>query len=126
MLEEVRHALLFARAVGGPEALDVRTALELGTIGGARVLGWDTEIGSLEAGKLADIALWRIDTLAHAGIVDPVAALVLGAPPPLQLLLIQGRPVVEHDVVVNVDEEAVTERAARATTALLSRAGLIS
>jgi cytosine/adenosine deaminase-related metal-dependent hydrolase len=126
MLEEVRHALLFARAVGGPEALSVRAALELGTIGGARVLGWDTEIGSLETGKLADIALWRIDTMAHAGITDPVAALVLGAPPPLELLLVHGRAVVEHDQLTNLDTRAVTERATRATRALLGRAGLIA
>ena len=49
------------------------------------------EIGSLEVGKLADIAVWRLDTLAHIDIVDPIAALVLGAPPPLELLLVGGR-----------------------------------
>ena len=61
---------------------------------GARALGREAEIGSLEPGKLADVALWRLDTLPHADIADPVAALVLGAPPPLELLLVQGRPVV--------------------------------
>src|SRR5204863_8912560 len=77
LLEEVRHALLFARARGGPEALTVRDALELATMGGARALGREDEIGSLEPGKLADVALWRLDKL-HADIADPVAALVLG------------------------------------------------
>src|SRR6476469_10716290 len=94
LIEEVRHALLFARARGGPTELTVRDALEMGTMGGARVLGREDEIGSLEAGKLADIALWRLDTLPHIDIRDPVAALVLGAPPPLELLLVQGGPVV--------------------------------
>jgi cytosine/adenosine deaminase-related metal-dependent hydrolase len=81
------------------------------------VLGWDDQIGSLEAGKLADLALWRVDTAAHAGIADPVAALVLGTPPPLELLLVQGRVVVRHDAMVDVDEErlAVDVRAASAT-----------
>ena len=68
------------------------------------MLGWDDQIGSLEVGKLADLALWRLDTLAHADIVDPVAALVLGAPPPLELLLVGGRPVVERDRLVTADE----------------------
>ena len=55
------------------------------------MLGREDEIGSLEVGKLADLALWRMDTLAHAGIADPVAALVLGGPPPLDLLLVNER-----------------------------------
>ena len=104
LIEELRHALLFARARGGPQALDVRAALEMATLDGARILGRENDIGSLEAGKLADLALWRLDTLAHAGIPDPVAALVLGTPPPLDLLLVNGRPVVEHDTVLTVDE----------------------
>jgi cytosine/adenosine deaminase-related metal-dependent hydrolase len=104
LVEELRHAVLFARARGGPGALDVRTALELATLDGARILGRENEVGSLEVGKLADLAVWRLDTLAHADIADPVAALVLGTPPPLELLLINGRPVVEHDTVLTVDE----------------------
>ena len=91
LLEEVRHSLLFARARGGPEALTVRDALDMATMGGARVLGRADEIGSLEVGKLADLAVWRLDTLAHIDIADPVAALVLGAPPPLDLLMVNGR-----------------------------------
>ncbi len=106
MLEEVRGALLFARATGGPQALSVRDALEMATLGGAAVLGRSADLGSVEEGKLADLALWRLDTFAHADIADPVAALVLGSRPPLELLLVGGRPVVEHDRVVTVDEHA--------------------
>jgi cytosine/adenosine deaminase-related metal-dependent hydrolase len=118
LLAEVREATLVARATGGPRALSVRQALELGTLGGARLLGREAEIGSLEVGKLADVALWRLDTLPHAGIADPVAALVLGSPAPLELLLVNGRPVVEHDTVVTVDEAEVGQAAARAAAKL--------
>ncbi|ONI73847.1 8-oxoguanine deaminase [Kribbella sp. ALI-6-A] len=122
LLEEVRHAVLFARARGGPRSLDVRSALELATLGGARLLGREHEIGSIEVGKLADLAVWRLDTLPHAGIADPVAALVLGAPPPLELLLVNGRPVVERDTVITVDESAVAAQVAQAQQALLAKA----
>jgi cytosine/adenosine deaminase-related metal-dependent hydrolase len=126
LIEEVRHAVLFARARGGPTELTVRDALEMGTMGGARVLGREDEIGSLEAGKLADIALWRLDTLPHIDIHDPVAALVLGVPPPLELLLVQGRPVVERGRLVTVDEDEVAAAAGAANRRLLNLAGVTS
>ena len=78
---ELRQALLTARLRGGPQALTAREALALGTIHGARCLGREAEIGSLEPGKLADVALWDLTGVDHAGIADPVAALVLGPRP---------------------------------------------
>jgi cytosine/adenosine deaminase-related metal-dependent hydrolase len=123
LLEEVRHAVLFARARGGPDQMSVRDALALATRGGAQVLGRQDEIGSLEVGKLADVALWRLDTLGHIDIADPVAALVLGAPPPLELLLVNGEAVVEHDRLVGVDEETVAADVLVARKKLLARAG---
>ncbi|WP_447002991.1 8-oxoguanine deaminase [Saccharothrix isguenensis] len=95
MVEELHQALLQARQRGGPKALNAREALWLGTMGGARCLGRDREIGSIEPGKLADLAVWRLDGLDHAGIDDPVAALVLGPQPRLKLLLVGGRTVVD-------------------------------
>jgi cytosine/adenosine deaminase-related metal-dependent hydrolase len=104
---ELREALLVARIKGGPQALTAREALALGTIHGARCLGRENEIGSLEPGKLADVALWRLDDLDHAGIADPVAALVLGARPLVELLLVGGRPVVENGRLTTADEEQI-------------------
>jgi cytosine/adenosine deaminase-related metal-dependent hydrolase len=99
--DELRQALYAARTrtlagvPAGPTALSTRQALAMATIGGAGCLGWADEIGSLEVGKLADLALWRVDGLGHAGIEDPVAALVLGTLPPLALLTVGGSIVVE-------------------------------
>ena len=84
-----------ARLNGGPQALTAREALALGTIHGARCLGREAEIGSLEPGKLADVALWPLGDLDHAGIQDPVAALVLGPRPRVDHLLVGGKTVVE-------------------------------
>lgn len=123
LLEEARHAVLFARAKGGPQALGVRDALEMATIGGARVLGRSADLGSIEVGKLADLALWRIDTLAHSGIQDPVAALILGSQPPLELLLVDGLAVVEHDHVVTVDEPLLAGEVASVHQSLIRKAG---
>src|SRR5581483_10448646 len=69
---EIKQALLVARGRGGPHAMTVREALRLGTRGGAAVLRRD-DIGSLEAGKRADIAVWRMDGLELGGADDPVA-----------------------------------------------------
>jgi cytosine/adenosine deaminase-related metal-dependent hydrolase len=88
---ELRGALGLARLAGGPAALTARGALELATTHGARCLGRETELGSLEVGKLADVALWRVDDLVHAGISDPVAALVFGPAPRVELLLVGGQ-----------------------------------
>ena len=118
---ELHAALLVARLRHGPAALTARQALAAGTIGGARCLGRDDEIGSLEVGKLADVALWRLDTVAHAGLDDPVAALVLGARPPLRLLLVDGEPVVEDDVLLTADEGELARAAGAATRTLLRR-----
>ncbi|MEV7084747.1 8-oxoguanine deaminase [Streptomyces sp. NPDC093085] len=103
---ELRNTLLVSRL--GPHrerALTARQALRLGTYGGAQVLGRADQLGSLEPGKLADLVLWRMDTLAHASIADPVAALVLGAPAPVTLSLVDGKPVVEDGRLTTVDED---------------------
>ncbi len=121
MIDDVRHALLFARARGGPLALSVREAVEMATLGGAAVLGRGDDIGSLEVGKLADLALWDLRSLAHVDIADPVAALVLGATPPVRLLLVDGCPVIEDGVPVTVDPESLAREALAAHTALLNR-----
>ena len=118
---ELRAALLMGRARGGPRALSTREALWMATMGGARCLGRAEEIGSLEAGKLADVALWRIDTAAHAGIDDPVAALTLGSLPPLELLLVAGRAIVEDGEVRTVDAEQVARTASEASRVLARR-----
>ncbi|MGA5732394.1 8-oxoguanine deaminase [Streptomyces seoulensis] len=105
---ELRNALLVARL--GPHreaALTTRQALRLGTYGGAQVLGRAAEIGSLEPGKLADLVLWRMDTLAHASVADPVAALVLGAPAPVTASFVGGRQIVADGGLLHVDEDAL-------------------
>jgi cytosine/adenosine deaminase-related metal-dependent hydrolase len=119
---EMRQALLFARLAGGAAALTAREALELATIHGARCLGREAEIGSLEPGKLADVALWRVDDLLHAGIFDPVTALVFGPAPRVELLLVGGRPVVESAELRTADEDEIAKEISVASRRLAERA----
>lgn len=102
----MRQAMLFQRAVHGPTALTARQALEMGTLGGARNLGRQNEIGSLEPGKLADIAIWRVDGF-RAAVEDPVCALVFGPTPPLARLLVGGRTVVRNDELRTLPHDQV-------------------
>jgi cytosine/adenosine deaminase-related metal-dependent hydrolase len=109
---EVRQALLVARLRGGARAMTARGALALATIHGARCLGRQAEIGSLEPGKRADIALWRLDDPGRAGIADPVAALVLGPPIRAEAVLVDGTPVVEDGRLLTADPDELAASAA--------------
>jgi len=115
LLFEVKQALLVARGRGGPAAMTAREALRLGTRGGAAVLGrWD--IGSIEPGKCADLAVWRTDSLEMGGAVDPVAGLVFSAPHRVDRLYVGGEEVVRNGRLVNADEEEIArEHRAQAT-----------
>jgi cytosine/adenosine deaminase-related metal-dependent hydrolase len=103
---EVKQALLVARGRGGPEALDARAALRLGTRGGAEVLRRD-DIGTLEPGRRADLAIWRTDGLEFGGADDLVANLVLSGPHRVDRLLVGGRDVVRDGRLVHADEEEI-------------------
>ncbi|MFF9897971.1 8-oxoguanine deaminase [Streptomyces longispororuber] len=118
---ELRNALLINRLGAHKEAaLTARQALRLGTYGGAQVLGRAGQTGSLEAGKLADLVLWKTDGIGHSTIADPVTALVFGAAAPVTLSLVNGEPVVEHGRLLRVDEDEIA-RTARAEAQRLAR-----
>ena len=105
---EVKQALLVARGRGGPAALTVRDALRLATRGGAAVLRRD-DIGSVEPGKCADLAVWRTDGLQLAGAEDLVAGLVLSGPHRVDRLYVGGEEVVRDGRIVRADEDAIAE-----------------
>jgi 5-methylthioadenosine/S-adenosylhomocysteine deaminase len=82
LFEEARTAIVAARArARRPDALSAASALELVTLGGARVLGLEDEIGSLVPGKQADLLVVSLDGSPFEPVEDPVMALVLGGSP---------------------------------------------
>jgi len=115
---EVKQALLAARGREGPAALTARDALWLGTRGGASVLGRN-DIGSLEPGRCADLAVWRVDGLELAGANDVVAGLVFSAPHRVDRLVVGGEDVVRDGALVRADEAEIAgqHRAAAARLA---------
>jgi cytosine/adenosine deaminase-related metal-dependent hydrolase len=117
LMDEMHIALLVARAKGGPLALAARESLRMATIGGARCIGRDDELGSLEPGKLADLVLWRVDGLAGAGIDDPVSTLTLGAPR-VERVYVGGRAVVDGGELRTADAETIAASSARAAATI--------
>jgi cytosine/adenosine deaminase-related metal-dependent hydrolase len=107
LLAEARQAMLTTRARKGAASMTAREALRVATRGGAACLGRD-DIGSIEVGKRADIALFAIDGLAFRGAeADPVAALMFCNPGPVQHLFVEGKPVVHDGQLVNLSEASM-------------------
>src|SRR5213075_3031606 len=96
-----------------PEALTAREALRLGTRGGSEVLRRE-DIGSLEPGKSADLAVWRTDGLELAGASDPVAGLVLSGPHRVDRLVVTGEDIVREGRLVRADEAEIAQEHRRA------------
>jgi cytosine/adenosine deaminase-related metal-dependent hydrolase len=92
--DELRSVLLSARArAQRPSALSAPEALELGTLGGARALGLDDEVGSLVPGKRADLTVVSMAESPYAPIEDPAGALVFGGSPERVLAtFVDGEP----------------------------------
>lgn len=109
LIGEARMAMLLQRVAFGADAMGAREALEIATLGGARVLG-RRDVGSLEVGKRADIAVWDMRGVEAAGSWDPVAALILCGPTRVRHLFVEGRQVVRDGQMVTVDLPLVLER----------------
>ena len=111
LLAEARLAMLLQRVGGDPKALRAREALELATRGGARVLGREDAIGQLAPGYAADIAIFPVDGLAHAGAGwDPVASLIFCAPVKASHTIVNGRVIVRDGHLTTIDLRHVVTR----------------
>jgi 8-oxoguanine deaminase len=124
MLAEARQALLAHRIGADPAAwVSAEEALWMATRGGAACLGRD-DIGSLEPGQAADLILIDQRRLSYAGSGDdPLAALVFSPwPEPVDIVMVNGRIVVEGGELVGVDVPALVERADRIAATLRDRA----
>jgi len=125
---ELHQALLLARGraavQGDPDAataLSAREVWRLATAGGAACLGRD-DCGTLEPGKCADVAFFRIDDLSHAGIDDPMAALALAPPGRAEAVVVNGQVVVRDGQLRTGDETNIARDIAAESRRLRARA----
>jgi cytosine/adenosine deaminase-related metal-dependent hydrolase len=120
MLNEARQAMLLQRVGFGPDAMTAREALEIATLGGARVLNRD-DIGALKPGMAADFVAFDLNQVGFAGgLHDPVAALMFCAPASVALSVINGRVVVRDGHIVTIDLPRVLEQHNRLSRQLVS------
>jgi 5-methylthioadenosine/S-adenosylhomocysteine deaminase len=126
MFTEMRTMALLQKAMRGPEVIPAKQALRIATMGGAIAMGLENQIGSLEAGKQADVIVVNLDALHSAPQqFDVVSALVYSAQTSdVQSVVIDGQLVLKDGALLILDEELVRRDANRESTALLKRAGL--
>ena len=116
MFTEMRTAALLQKALHGPEVLPASRVLRMATIDGAKAMGLESEVGSLEVGKRADVAVVRLDRLHATPVTDVISALVYSAETDdVDTVIIDGEVVMRDGKLLTVDEreliaEARTQR----------------
>jgi cytosine/adenosine deaminase-related metal-dependent hydrolase len=120
--EEVRLAGLLSCMRSGPGALAAADLFELATIGGARALGIDAEVGSIELGKLADLAIIDLRQPHGVGADDVYAQLVYSArASDVRTVLIGGQVLVDEGVSIGFSPADVIGQAETQRARLLDR-----
>ncbi|MBV9923673.1 MAG: 5'-deoxyadenosine deaminase [Acidobacteria bacterium] len=125
MFTEMRTAALLQKVSRGADALPAARVLRMATAGGARALGLEGEIGSLEAGKLADITILELERLHTTPRPEVVSTVVYAAEArDVRDVLIDGRVLLREGHLQTLDEREVVAEAARQYELLAARSGI--
>jgi 5-methylthioadenosine/S-adenosylhomocysteine deaminase len=125
MFTEMRSAALLQKVSRGADVLPARRVLRMATRDGARALGLEAEVGSLEAGKRADVTVVQLGRLHTTPLPDVVSTLVYAAEArDVRDVLIDGRVVLRDGVLQTLDEREVVAEAARQYELLAARSGV--
>jgi 8-oxoguanine deaminase len=122
LIQEVRAAFLLQRNRYGVSAVSERDAMRWATKGSAACLG-RLELGEIAAGKVADLALFKLDELRFSGAGDPLAALVLCGAHKADRVMIGGQWVVEHGRIAGLDVDDLIRRHSAAARRLQACVG---
>lgn len=122
---EMRQALLLHRVNSGADAITAEQVLEMATLGSARLLG-RTDIGSLEIGKAADLAIFELDKLEYTGaLADPLAALIFsGINHEVDTTIVNGQIVVKGGKLAHIDESEIIRTGNNIAQELLRKADM--
>jgi 5-methylthioadenosine/S-adenosylhomocysteine deaminase len=108
-----------------PEEMGAYKALEMATIDGARALLWDSQIGSLETGKKADLIIIKTSNPEWHPMRDPITNLVYSADgKSVDTVIIDGKVIMEHRNMTTINEKEVIENVDRASSEVLERGGI--
>lgn len=126
MIREMKLAAIIHKAVtNDPLIVPAETVLEMATINGARALGLEHEIGSLEVGKKADLVVIDFNRLHTTPSMNPVSTLVYAATGgEVDMVVVDGKIVVEQGQLLTMDENEIMAQARTHATALYRRAGI--
>jgi cytosine/adenosine deaminase-related metal-dependent hydrolase len=126
LIREMKLAAIIHKAVtNDPLVVPAETVLEMATINGARALGLEHEIGSLEVGKKADLVVIDLNHLHTTPSPNPVSSLVYAATGgEVDTVVVDGRIVVEQGQLLTMNEEEVIMQARQHAEALYQRAGI--
>jgi len=126
LIREMKFASLLQKArLLNPLAMDAETVLELATINGAKALGLDREIGSLEVNKKADLTLISFRKPHLVPVFNPISHLVYAASgSDVDTVIIDGHVVMKNRNVLTLDEEKIIREAEERGARLLERVGI--
>jgi 5-methylthioadenosine/S-adenosylhomocysteine deaminase len=125
MFTEMRTMALLQKALHGPEVLPAKQALRIATIGGAKALGLEKEVGTLEVGKRADVIVVNMNSLHAVPATDLISALVYSAQTSdVETVLIDGQVVMRNRELLALDEKSIFQSADRERAELIERAGI--
>ena len=118
-------AVLYKGIRNDPQIMGAERAIEMATINGAKTLGLHNEIGSLEAGKKADIAIFQTDRFDWRPMFNEVQALVHSATgDSCETVFVNGKMVVDKQTVLTVDEDEILAKLRSMEQDMVSRTGI--
>ena len=127
MFNEMRLAALIHKPDHGPTAMDAKTVFEMATIGGAKAMGLDDKIGSIEPGKKADLAILNLNDLHMYPSygVDTLSRIVYSATrADVETTIINGKPVMKNRMLLTMDKETLMQEANTSIKRLIKRSGI--